>query len=153
LGPLPRLALFRANTANTLRLEESLSQKNASRTSAYCIYAVDDAPCLTELYATLLEATGYQVRVFNDRQTALAAIRSAGTRPDLLITDFRGLSMAVDHFMHQCIALNPNLRILMASGFNESEIRLSGVRPDRFLQKPFTAEELRHEVRAALALE
>jgi DNA-binding NarL/FixJ family response regulator len=72
-------------------------------------------------------------------------------KPDLLITDYRGISMPVDQFIHACRAAHPNLRILMASGFNRRDMRLSRVGPDRFIRKPFTPEELQQEVRAALA--
>ena len=115
------------------------------------IYVVDDAPHLTELYAALLGMTGYNVRAFNDRAHALAAMNADTNKPDLLITDYRGASMAIDRFLDRCIAVHPGLRILMASGFGEIDMRLSGTRPDRFLQKPFTADELHREVEIALA--
>src|SRR5205814_2035659 len=57
------------------------------------IYAVDDHPRLTELYAGLLEPFGYMVRTFNLRADALAALKSDKKRPALLITDYRGLSI------------------------------------------------------------
>jgi hypothetical protein len=38
----------------------------------------------------------------------------------------------------------------MASGFSQTFVRFSSVRPDRFIQKPFTADEFLKEVRAAL---
>ena len=43
------------------------------------------------------------------------------------------------------------LRILMASGVGQTEVRFSQAKPDRFIQRPFTAEEFRQEVMAALA--
>jgi CheY-like chemotaxis protein len=111
---------------------------------------VDDVPDLTELYSTLLEATGYIVRAFNDRAEALAALKADRTKPDLLITDYLGLSMRVDRFICHCLVVHPTLRILMASGFTRTDMRFSQATPDRFIQKPFTPEELRQEVRAAL---
>ena len=44
------------------------------------------------------------------------------------------------------------LRILMASGVGQTEVRFSRAKPDRFIQKPFTPEEFRQEVMAALAV-
>jgi CheY-like chemotaxis protein len=123
----------------------------SATTEAPLIYAVDDAPELTELYTTLLGETGFIVRAFNDRADALAALRADRMKPDLLITDYFGRSIPVDGFMIRCLALYPTLRILMASGFSEMDVRLFQTRPNRFLQKPFTAEELRQEVIATLA--
>jgi len=114
------------------------------------IYAVDDVPELTELYTTFLEATGYIVKAFNDRSEALAALKATQTKPDLLITDYLGLSMAVDGFMIRCLVVHPALRILMATGFGRTVVRACQIRPDRFIQKPFTLEELQQEVQAAL---
>jgi len=111
---------------------------------------VDDVTDLTELYTALLAATGYIVRAFNDRAEALAALKADRMKPDLLITDYLGLSMRVDRFIRHCLVVHPTLRILMASGFSRTDMRFSQARPDRFIQKPFTPEELRQEVRAAL---
>jgi len=39
----------------------------------------------------------------------------------------------------------------MASGYSQTDLRFSQAIPDRFVQKPFTAEVLLQEVKAALA--
>jgi len=59
--------------------------------------------------------------------------------------------MSVERFLQQCLGVHPDLRILMASGFRHSDLQLSQLRPDRFIQKPFTADEFLREVRATLA--
>lgn len=114
------------------------------------IYVVDDMIDLTELYVTLLAGTGYRVKTFNDRTEAVLALTAEKTKPKLLITDYLGLSMSVDQFLRRCLAVHPTLRILMASGFSRTDMRFLQARPDRFLQKPFTPEELQREVSAAL---
>jgi DNA-binding NarL/FixJ family response regulator len=73
-------------------------------------------------------------------------------KPDLLITDYCGPSMPVDRFLQRCLIVHPSLRILMTSGFSQTFVRFSVARPDRFIQKPFTADEFLREVRAALAV-
>ena len=152
LLPTNRVPLSVRRTWGDYFLQQTNSAGSASQTAAPpSIYVVDDAPCLTKLYATLLEATGYMLRTFNDRAEALAALKADRKKPDLLITDYRGLSISVDQFMHQCLAVHPALRILMASGFSQTDVRFSQAIPDRFIQKPFTAEVLLQEVRAALA--
>jgi DNA-binding response OmpR family regulator len=119
--------------------------------AGFSIYVVDDAPYLTTFYTALLEAAGYRVRAFNDRAEALAALAMERKKPDLLITDYFGLSLPVDLFMHRCRVVHPALRILMASGCSQAEVQLSLSRPDRYIQKPFTPEEFQEEVRAVLA--
>ena len=125
---------------------------NIAAAAQASIYLVDDAPFLTELYSVLLGASGYRVRGFNDRVKALAALKADWKKPDLLIADYCGLSMPVDHFLDQCLLIYPALRILMLSGFRRAYLRFSGAKPDRFMEKPFTREELQREVEAVLAM-
>lgn len=114
------------------------------------IYTVDDLPDLTELYSTILEATDYCVKAFNNRADALDALEADRTKPDLLITDFLGHAMPVERFLQRCLEIHPTLRILMASGSCPTAGQFPQATPDRFIQKPFTPDELRQEVRAAL---
>jgi CheY-like chemotaxis protein len=114
------------------------------------IYVVDDLPRLTELYATLLSETAYEVKTFNDRRTALAVLRQ-DRAPALLITDYLGSTMPICRFIQQSRGVHPRLRILMASGLDPAQMQFSSGRPDRFLQKPFTAHEFQQAITAVLA--
>jgi response regulator RpfG family c-di-GMP phosphodiesterase len=142
---------FWSHHSDDLLRQHERAPGSGPRDSAPLIYAVDDLPCLTELYRLVLEASGYAVKTFTNRAEALAALRAEATRPDLLIMDYRNNSMPVEKFMQESLVVHPELRILMASGLRWTNIRLFYVRPHRFLQKPFTPEELRKEVKAALA--
>ena len=115
------------------------------------IYVVDDGKGLAELYTLFLKGTGCVVRAYNHRADALAALAVDRTRPNLMIMDYLGDSMPVDRFLQCCVAVHPPLRILMASELSQRDVGSSCVRPDRFIQKPFTADEFLREVRAALA--
>jgi len=115
------------------------------------IYAVDDMPCLTELYALVLNKSGYVVRSFHDRRATLGSLEAAQTKPALLITDLHNPTMRIEPFLQECIALHPALRILMATGFGYHRAWCFSVKPHRFLPKPFTPEELRQAVEEALA--
>jgi DNA-binding NtrC family response regulator len=115
------------------------------------IYIVDDEPRLTDLYSIILEGIGYGVRAFNSRVDALASLKGERKKPDLLIMDYLGHAMSVDQFMQRCQLAHPAQRTLMATGFSQVDANSSHNAPDRFLQKPFTAEEFLREVKAALA--
>lgn len=116
------------------------------------IYVVDDEPRLTELYTIILEAKGYFVRSFGNRTEALAELKGTTRKPDLLIMDYLGHAMSTDRFMQHCVQAHPGLRILVASGISQMDARFSHVKPDGFLQKPFTAEEFLREVEAAMSV-
>jgi CheY-like chemotaxis protein len=135
---------------------ERIARSNSSvsdprTTDGQLIYAVDDAPELTELYTILLEGTGYIVKAFNDRARALTALKAERAKPDLLITDCVGPSMSLDRFLECCLVVYPSLRILMISGYSQTDIRFPEAGWDRFIQKPFTIEEFLRRVRATLA--
>jgi len=108
-------------------------------------------PCLKELYALILNALGYVVKSFHDRRAVLESLSATGEKPTLLITDLHNPSMRIEPFLEECVALHPTLRILMASGFAYHHAWCFSVRPDHFLQKPFTPQELRQAVEATLA--
>ena len=145
---LERMPLTVTRSTKTLTNIAWFTRAAASR--APLIFAVDDLPWLTDLYAFVLEATGCVVRTFNDRADVLAALQAASGKPDLLITDYLNASMPFDWFMHDCRAVHPALPILMVSGFDQTIARPFAGRPDRFLRKPFTSQELRRQVTAAL---
>jgi len=108
-------------------------------------------PCLSELYALVLNASGYVVRRFQDRRAVLASLSSAQEKPALLITDLHNPSMRIEPFLEECVALHPVLQILMATGFAYHHAWCFSVRPNHFLQKPFTPQELRQAVEDTLA--
>jgi CheY-like chemotaxis protein len=118
------------------------------KTSNRLVYVVDDLKELTALYRACLELAGFEVRTFNDRAQALRAFLAANPRPALLITDYDGYPISAEQLMVESRQVQPDLKILMASGYPEFCLNFSGVRPDRFLPKPFGLDQLVTEVRA-----
>lgn len=149
-GTVVRKKTDMITTLKPQRQRDSFPAAGSPPREATLIYVVDDQEALAELYTIFLEAIGYNVRSFTDRADALAALLMEPAKPDLLITDYLGLSMPVDDFIRHCRVAHPELRILMASGCHGSDAGFVNPLPDRFIQKPFTAEELRREVQAAL---
>jgi CheY-like chemotaxis protein len=131
--------------------QTKLSASGSRTVEMPSIYAVDEVPRLTDLYRTLLETTGYSVTPFNDRAKALAALKVDSRRPALLITNYLGSSMPINQFIQACRLVHPSLRILMASGYEQTEMLFSRIIPDGFIQKPFTPEEFQQAVEATLA--
>ncbi len=147
------------NRTNSMQseLSQSLQRENSpaiadEKEEACLIYVVDNEPGLLDLYVIILEARGYFVRPFDNRTEALAQLKGDRRKPDLLIMDYDGHAMSVDGFMQHCLEAHPVLRIMVATGFSPMDARFGYVRPDRFIQKPFTAEEFLQEVEAAIAV-
>lgn len=139
-------------TSSNRLAQNPASAFDADNEDCSLIYAVDDEPGVLDLYTILLEAHDYVVRTFDNRVHALAELKGGRRKPDLLIMDYFGHAMSVDGFMQQCLLAHPTLRILVASGFSQLDARFTYVRPDRFIQKPFTGDEFLQEVKAALAV-
>ena len=114
------------------------------------IYAVDDMPCLTELYGLVLSKLGYAVKGFHDRQVAVTSLRAAKIKPALLITDLHNPTMRIGPFLDQCIEVCPGLRILLVSGFGYHQGWCFSVKADPFLAEPLTPVGLRHAGGASL---
>jgi CheY-like chemotaxis protein len=154
INPTPASLTQQTKTMNAWKqLARVPGPRGATALAGSSIYVVDDTEGLAELYTLFLKGTGCNVRTYDNRAEALAALASDRTRPDLLIMDYLGDSMPVDRFLQRCLAVHPFLRILMASELSPGDVMSLCVKPDRSIQKPFTADEFVREVRAALSNE
>src|SRR5437879_3702107 len=104
---------------------------------------------LLELATIVLEPAGYQIKTFRDPHEAMRSFIEAKPRPDLVITDYamhraNGMDVVV-----QCKSLQPGQKVVLISGTVGSEVfEHAPVKPDRFLAKPYQADELRALVKA-----
>lgn len=135
----------------------SMSQRTADDAAspvetAVRVFAVDDEELVTDLIAAILGAEGYVVQVFQHPARALQAFTEASPKPDLLITDFvMGETNGIE-LIEQCRRQAPSLPTLLLSGtVTEDAIKRFATQPDRFLPKPFRAEQLIAVVRELLA--
>jgi len=107
------------------------------------IYVVDDEPMILELVAMLLGPLGYRVATFRDPAQALAALAAADPAPALIVTDYAMHTMDGMEFIARCREVVPGQKLVLVSGTVSPEIyAASPVKPDRFLAKPFTAQQL-----------
>lgn len=117
--------------------------RNNQKPSRPLIFVVDDEPVLLELAERVLSDLHCQIQTFTNPEIALQQYSSAGTPPDLLITDFAMHQMTGLDLIRACRRLNPKQKILMVSGtVDESEFANTDVKPDRFLAKPYQPKVL-----------
>lgn len=113
------------------------------------IYVVDDEPMLLELAKVVLEPIGYRVETFRDPEAAVRAFASAPRRPALVITDYAMHTMNGLDLIAACRRLQPGQKIVLLSGtVDEQSYEKSGIKPDRFLGKPYQAKQLIEVVRS-----
>ena len=117
------------------------------------ILLADDELATRELVGRALAGDGHQVTAVEDGQAALDRLLAAPAGFDLLITDVHmpaldGIALAV-----RARGVAANLRVLLMSGYQTGIGAAAALAPPvpRLVTKPFTLEQIRAEVRAALA--
>jgi DNA-binding NtrC family response regulator len=108
------------------------------------ILVVDDEPALLRLMQAFLQRTGYKVDICTDAAPALEKFRSSPDGYHVVIADVTLPEMSGDQMALQMAEANPDLRVLLCSGYPyDLETLPAGVRP-RFatLQKPFLPDAL-----------
>jgi DNA-binding NtrC family response regulator len=115
------------------------------------IYVVDDEPMLLELAGAILEMKGFRAAVFRDPDVALETYRQADPPPDVLMTDYAMHHMNGMELITECRRLHPEQKVLLVSGTVAEEIyATSTIKPDRFLAKPYQADQLTEMIRDLL---
>jgi CheY-like chemotaxis protein len=116
------------------------------------IYVVDDEPMLLELASVILEPLGYILETFRGAESALRAFQAADPPPALLITDYAMHEMTGMELVKACRQIRPRQKTLLVSGTVGADIfRLTPVKPDRFLAKPYQSKQLIEAVAALLS--
>jgi CheY-like chemotaxis protein len=81
------------------------------------ILYLDDDDSLVFLVQRLLELDGYTVSAFSQQSEAIAAVKATPEAFDLVITDYNMPGMSGIHVTHEMLAVNPALKVVIASGF------------------------------------
>jgi two-component system cell cycle sensor histidine kinase/response regulator CckA len=113
---------------------------------------VEDERLLRDLAQTVLVRMGYHVLTAIDGLDAEAVLREYGPRIDLVVMDMIMPRRSGLETFHALRRLQPELRILLVSGFSRDERvqELLAGGAIGFLQKPYTQEELARAVATAL---
>jgi CheY-like chemotaxis protein len=116
------------------------------------ILLVDDEAEIAELAATMLTDEGYRVILARDGFEALRIYQQIGTQIGLVILDFFLPVMDGDAVFDELRLLNPNIVVVLSSGFAEQSklgnMLAQGLKG--FIPKPYTSEKLLEQVRSTL---
>jgi DNA-binding NtrC family response regulator len=110
------------------------------------ILVVDDDQVIAALAAEILRGVGHEVHVANEAQSALALLEA--NEVDIVLTDIvLGAVDGVD-LAESVAAMRPRTTVIFMSGYGA---HARGSAPnDPVLAKPFSPDELRERVAAAL---
>jgi CheY-like chemotaxis protein len=119
---------------------------------ARILLAEDDAST-RDLVQRALGLEGHEVVVTQDGVEALEKLQAAPTHFDVLVTDVQMPGLDGVALVEKALGINAKLRIVMMSGFADELGRASHLkaRISRVITKPFTLEQIRSAVKAALA--
>jgi CheY-like chemotaxis protein len=115
------------------------------------VLLVEDAPMIRRLAREIMTRAGYTVCEAADAEQAVD-VAAHQSRIDVLLTDVVMPRRSGADLLEQLRATRPDLRVLFMSGYTDNTIVREGLLADssRFVQKPFTPEELLRKLRAAI---
>lgn len=108
---------------------------------------VDDEDLLLTMARTVLTAYGYTVLTANSGQKALELFTRSKKKIDLVVTDLVMPNMSGRELSEHLQKAAPGTRILWCSGYIRSS---DGGEQERYLQKPFSAQDLLRKVKQVL---
>ncbi|MEO6872343.1 MAG: response regulator [Chthoniobacterales bacterium] len=117
------------------------------------ILVVDDEPEILERAGTMLEGEDYRILVAKDGIDALKIYAQMSAEVSLIILDFFLPVMDGDAVFDELKAINPNVQVVLSSGFAE-QTKLGSMLARGlcgFIPKPYTSEKLLNQVRSIIA--
>ena len=109
---------------------------------------VDDEPMLRECGAEVLASAGFEVLQAKDGIEALEAYRARAADITVVVMDLTMPRLGGLEAAAQLRALNPLARVILSSGYSDPVLAgpPGSLKPEAFLQKPYTLEALREIV-------
>jgi DNA-binding NtrC family response regulator len=116
------------------------------------VLVVEDEDAVRELVRRTLARVGYRVLDAGNGQEATRVAERHDGPIHLLITDVVMPGMNGSELATELTRSRPDLEVIYISGYADSEVVRRGVRrdPERFLDKPFSSENLLRLARARL---
>jgi CheY-like chemotaxis protein len=129
------------------RVAYNWSRVNSQKT----VLVVEDEEPTRNLIVAALKAAGYNVLEASNPTEAAKIFGADLFLIDVLFADIYMPTMSGPDFARELMAVRPDLGVVFATGRDQNVVKetMDLVRHKRFLQKPYTVEELREAVSAA----
>jgi two-component system cell cycle sensor histidine kinase/response regulator CckA len=117
------------------------------------VLVVDDDPSVRVVAGQMLERAGYKPLMAGEGAEALKIYRERHPRPRVVLLDLMMPGIGGEETFRRLRSIDPDVRIIMSSGFSESDAKLDALPRDRsaFLQKPYRSADLIAKIREVLA--
>ncbi len=115
------------------------------------ILVVDDEELVLRVAQASLMAFGYNALLAVNGRSAVEMVAESGDRICAVVLDLTMPEMSGEETLQRLRAIQPDLPVIIASGYGESEInqRFGGQKISAFLQKPYTGAQLAQTIRLA----
>jgi signal transduction histidine kinase/CheY-like chemotaxis protein len=117
-------------------------------TGGQTVLFVDDEDLLLTMGQMVLSSYGYTVLTANSGQKALELFSHSKKKIDLVITDLVMPNMSGRELSEHILQASPETKIIWSSGYVRSA---NAQEQERYLQKPFSAQDLLRKVKQVLA--
>jgi CheY-like chemotaxis protein len=148
---VPKVVSAPAPAESSNAIPSSIQVLNA-KGNRELILLVDDETEISEIASDMLAEEGYRVVLAKDGFEALKIYQQIGKQIGLVILDFFLPVMDGDAVFDELRLLNPNINVVLSSGFAEQSklgaMLAQGLRG--FIPKPYTREKLLEQVRSTL---
>jgi CheY-like chemotaxis protein len=151
-GTVVTITLRRAPAAAALGADPAVESSEVISGDGQTVLVVDDEEGVRASIADALSSIGYRVVSAGDGPAALRLVMHE--RPALAILDYAMPGMNGAELARAAKAMRPEMKIVFASGFSESEVLEAVVGQDAaILRKPFTIASLSRLAAQALGTE
>jgi CheY-like chemotaxis protein len=129
----------------------NIELKNPTGSRDYILF-IEDEPEVADVASEMLAEEGYKVILARDGFEALKIYRKMGKQIGLVILDFFLPVMDGDAVFDELRAINPNIDVVLSSGFAEQTkiASMLGQGLRGFIPKPYSREKLLEQVRSTL---
>lgn len=107
---------------------------------------VDDNDNMLKLLSMFMEHLGFDPVVAHDGDEGISAVREH--KPSLVVSDIHMPNRNGLLLLQDIKSLNPALPVILVTGYinYKGDLNLIKVKPDAFMEKPFTLEQLREKI-------
>ena len=136
--------------------DAAISQRPQARASSIpagsVALVIDDEKTVLNVAEGALSRKGMKVLTAENGRAGVELFRKHSGTISVVILDLQMPVMGGEEALALLHEINPDTPVILSSGFDESEVtrRFSRLKPDSFLQKPFTAQGLASAVAAVL---
>lgn len=133
-------------SSNYVQVEGKIIE--AYQDAAGKVLVVDDEESVREMSCMMLEDMGFETLSAANGREALDIYKQHVDEICFVFTDLTMPQMGGKELYSKLKALNPDCKVILCSGYNSQEAiqQFSGKGLTGFVQKPFTAQEIQHEI-------